>query len=150
MYNDLMISIRTPQTKEDFKAYYAVRFHVLREPWGHPKGTEKDDYEPISQHFMALDDSSGEVVGVVKWLEKAPGVAWLSHLAVMPDHQKQGIGRQLVETVETAARQKGCSLIGAHARLNSTEYFEKLGFQIKDLPVHLFGTVQTVWMEKEL
>lgn len=145
-----MIIIRSPQTKDDFKAYYAVRYHVLREPWGHPRGTEKDDFEPISQHFMAVNDASGEVVGVVKWLEMEPGVAWLTHLAVLPNHQRQGIGKQLVHAVETAARQKGYPLIGAHARLNSTEYFEKLGFQIKGMPAHLFGTVQTVWMEKSL
>jgi N-acetylglutamate synthase-like GNAT family acetyltransferase len=145
-----MITIRTPQTKDDFKAYYAVRYHVLREPWGHPKGTEKDDFEPISQHFMAVDDAAGEVAGVVKWLEREPGVAWLTHLAVMPGFQKQGIGRKLVAAVEAAARQKGYIQIGAHARLNATEYFEMLGFQVQGLPAHLFGTVQTVWMEKSL
>jgi N-acetylglutamate synthase-like GNAT family acetyltransferase len=127
-----------------------VRYAVLREPWGHPRGTEKDDFEALSQHFMAVDEPSGKVVGVVKWLEMEPGVAWLSHLAVLPDYQSQKIGLLLVDAVETAARQKGYTLLGAHARLNATEYFEKLGFQIKGLPSHLFGTVQTVWMEKSL
>ncbi len=56
-------------TREDFKAYYALRYRVLREPWGYPKGTEKDDYEPISEHFMAVNEK-GEVAGVVKLYEK--------------------------------------------------------------------------------
>lgn len=145
-----MITIRSPKTKEDFKAYYHLRYQVLHEPWGHPKGTEKDDYEPISRHYMAVDDASGEVLGVVKWMERAPGVAWLSHLAVEPTRQKQGIGKLLVEAVETEARQAGYTTIGAHSRLNSTEYFEKLGYRITELPSHYFGTIQTVWMEKSL
>jgi predicted N-acetyltransferase YhbS len=145
-----MVIIRVPQTKEDFKAYYALRYHVLREPWGHPKGTEKDDFEPISQHLMAVDDQTGEVVGVIKWLEREPGIAWLSHLAVDPACQKQGIGKLLVQAVETAARSRGYKTIGAHSRLTAADYFEKQGYQIKDLPAHYFGTAQTVWLEKEL
>ena len=81
-YNYFMITIRTPRPKMTFATViYAVRYQVLREPWGQPKGTEKDDYEPISQHYMAVDNSSrGGSVGVVKWLEKSPG----SRLAFTP------------------------------------------------------------------
>jgi GNAT superfamily N-acetyltransferase len=145
-----MIIIRSPKTKEEFKIYYAVRYRVLREPWGQPKGTEKDDYEPISQHYMAVDEATGDVVGAIKWLEKAPGAAWLSHLAVVPERQKQGIGQMLVKAVEDAARAQGYAVISASARLNSTEYFEKLGYAIQGIPTHYFGTIQTVWMEKKL
>jgi len=149
-YNTSMITIKTPHTRDDFKAYYAVRYHVLREPWGQPKGTEKDDYEPISQHFMAVDDATGEIIGAVKLLEKTPGVAWFSHLAVLPAYQKQGVGRNLVQCVEEAARKQGYPVIGANSRLNSTEYFEKLGYHIKGIPTRYFSTIQTVWMEKKL
>ncbi len=145
-----MITIRPPATKDDFKAYYALRYHVLRQPWGQARGTEKDDYEPLCQHWMAVDEQTGEVVGVIKWMEMDPGVAWLSHLAIAPERQKQGIGRLLVQAVEDAARKKGCRVIGANAHLNSTDYFEKLGFRIVGLPGHYFSTVQVVWMEKEL
>ena len=145
-----MITIRPPATKDDFKAYYALRYRVLRQPWGQARGTEKDDYEPLCEHLMAVDDQTGEVVGVIKWMERDPGVAWLSHLAIAPERQKQGIGRLLVQAVEDAARKKGCRVIGAHSHLNSTDYFEKQGFRVVGLPDHYFSTVQVVWMEKEL
>ncbi|NPV56465.1 MAG: GNAT family N-acetyltransferase [Anaerolineae bacterium] len=145
-----MIVIRSPQTKEDFKDYYALRYQVLRQPWGQHQGSEKDDYEPISRHFMAVDDGSGELLGVVKLLEKEPGVAWFSHLAVAPRHQRTGIGRLLVEHVEEVARQEGFRTIGAYSRLNSTEYFKRFGYQITGLPSPYFGAVQVVWMEKSL
>ena len=73
-----MTTIKTPHTKQEFKEYYALRYHVLREPLGLPKGTEKDDYEVISEHFMAVDDSTGEIVGVVKLYEDEPGLARFS------------------------------------------------------------------------
>lgn len=145
-----MIQITTPKTKEDFKAYYDLRYKVLREPWGQPRGTEKDDYEPISQHFMAVDDETKEVVGCVKFSEKEPGVAWVSHLAVKTDLQRTGSGRQLLAHVEAQAREQGFKKIGCQARLNTTAYFEKAGYKMHGLPTRYFGTTQVVWMEKEL
>lgn len=145
-----MIIIQSPTTRDEFKAYYDLRYRVLREPWGQPRGTEKDDYEPISQHFMAVREDTREVVGVVKLFEKEAGVGWFSHLAVAPAYQKKGIGKMLVAHVEEEARKRGFRVLGCFARLNTTDYFEKLGYRIAGLPTHYFGTTQVVWMQKDL
>src|SRR5512133_1559651 len=121
-----MFTIKTPTTHDDFKAYYALRYKVLREPWGHPKGTEKDDYEPISEHFMAVNDK-GTVVGVAKLYEKAEGIGYISHLAVAPEYQHKGIGHLLLQTVEGRARERGFHTIGTMARVTATAYFERYG-----------------------
>ena len=144
-----MYTIKTPATHDEFKAYYALRYKVLREPWGHPKGTEKDDYEPISEHFMALDEK-GNVVGVVKIYEKSAGVGYISHLAVAVDHQHKGIGRLLLKTVEDRARERGFKVIGTMAQVTATAYFEKYGFRIAGIPSIHLGTTHLVWMEKAL
>lgn len=145
-----MIKIISPVTREDFKAYYDLRFKVLRETWGLQKGTEKDDYEPISKHFMAVDDESRQVIGVVKLMEKEPGVGWFSHMAVAPKSQHKGIGKMLISFIEDEARREGFKTLGCMARLNTTEFFEKAGFKINGLPSHYIGTTQVVWMEKPL
>jgi N-acetylglutamate synthase-like GNAT family acetyltransferase len=145
-----MIEIKNPATKDDFKGYYNLRYRVLRQPWGMPKGTEKDDYEPISQHFMAVDNTAGEIVGCVKMFEKESGVGQFSHMAVHERRQRQGIGNLLLEAVEKAARQNGYSKLGTITHLNSTGFFEKYGYEIKGLPTNPFGMTQMVWMEKDL
>jgi len=168
-----MIVIKSPVTRDDFKAYYDLRYKVLREPWGLPRGSEKDDYEPISQHFMAVNDETGELLGCVKLFEKEPGVAWVSHLAISDRHQRQGIGKLLLAHVEKVAREAGDTRIegigklllahvekvareagdtriGCLSRLNTTDYFKKSGYTISGLPTHYFGTTQVVWMEKNL
>ena len=145
-----MITIKVPKTREDFKAYYELRYRVLRAPWGQPKDTEKDDYEPISQHFMAIDEANGKVVGVIKMFEKSEGVGWVSHLAIDPGYQKKGVGKLLMDTVEHAAREKGYHVIGCMSRLNTTAYFERMGFVTAGLPTQYFGTTKVLWMEKEL
>jgi N-acetylglutamate synthase-like GNAT family acetyltransferase len=144
-----MFTIKTPITHDDFKAYYALRYKVLSEPWGHPKGTEKDDYEPISEHFMAVNEK-GEVVGVVKLYEKDECAGHISHLAVAPEYQHQGVGRLLLETVEQRARARGFCTLGTMARATATVYFEKYGFHIAGIATPHLGTTHLVWMEKEL
>ena len=144
-----MFTIKTPTTHDDFKAYYALRYKVLREPWGHPKGTEKDDYEPISEHFMAVNEK-GEVVGVAKLYEKDENAGHISHLAVSPEHQHQGIGHLLLETVEQRARERGFRIIGTMARVTATAYFERAGFRVTGIPTPHLGTIHMVWMEKAL
>jgi N-acetylglutamate synthase-like GNAT family acetyltransferase len=146
----MQITIKNPTTRDELKAYYELRHHVLREPWGQPRGSEKDDYEPISQHFMAIDPANQIPVGVVKLFEKSPGVGWFSHLAVKSEFQRKGIGKQLVAVVEEAARRQGHHILGCMSRLNTTAYFEKLGFKVTGLPANYFGTTQVVWMEKTL
>jgi N-acetylglutamate synthase-like GNAT family acetyltransferase len=144
-----MYTIKSPVTREEFKAYYALRYRVLREPWGHPKGTEKDDYEPISEHFMAFGEK-GDVVGVAKLYEKSEGVGHISHLAVAPEHQHKGVGHLLLETVEQRARARGFRIIGTMARATSTSYFERSGFHVAGMPTLHLGTTHLVWMEKGL
>lgn len=145
-----MFVLKIPQTREDFKAYYALRYKVLREPWGHPKGTEKDDYEPISEHFMAVDEATSEVLGVIKLFEKSPGIGQVSHLAVATEHQHQGIGRFLIAAVEKTARENGYQRLGAMARVTATAYFERHGYHVAGLPAPHLGTTHVVWMEKDL
>ena len=144
-----MFTITTPTTHDDFKAYYALRYKVLSEPWGFAKGTEKDDYEPISQHFMALNEKN-EVVGVVKMYKKDECVGHISHLAVAPEYQRKGIGRMLLNAVEEYALAHGFCALGMMARVTATVYFEKLGFHITGMSTPHLGTTHLVWMEKDL
>jgi N-acetylglutamate synthase-like GNAT family acetyltransferase len=143
-----MITIKIPKTPDDFKSYYALRYRVLSEPWGFAKGTEKDDYEPISKHFMAVTEK-GTVLGVIKLYKKDECVGHISHLAVAPEYEHRGIGRLLLETVEKYARKHGFCKLGTMARATTTVYFEKFGFHIAGMSAHL-GTTHLVWMEKGL
>ncbi len=145
-----MIVIKQPKTRDEFKAYYELRYRVLRKPWGQVRDTEKDDYEPISQHFMAVDEETENIVGVVKIFEKEQGVGWFSHLAVDRAYQKAGVGRMLINAVENQARENGFERLGCMSRVNTTKYFEKYGFQVEGLPTQYFGTTQVLWMEKTL
>lgn len=57
---------------------------------------------------------------------------WVNYLATAPSRQRQGIGRQLMETAEAALRELGCAKINLQVRAaNQTvlAFYETLGFQ---------------------
>ncbi len=55
---------RSPQTAAEWENYFDLRWRVLRAPWDQPRGSEKDDREDESEHFMiAGPDSRPLAVG---------------------------------------------------------------------------------------
>ena len=145
-----MIVIKQPQTMDDFKAYYALRYRVLREPLGQPKGTEKDDFEPLSHHYMAVNEQNGEIAGVVKLFERELALGQFSHIAVSEKYQHQGIGRLLVNTVESKAKELGFKKMGTLTRVTATGFYERCGYIPQGFAEMLFGKLKMIWLEKEL
>jgi GNAT superfamily N-acetyltransferase len=46
-----------------------------------------------------------------------------------PDHRKQGIGRQLMQTMIDWCRQQGFSFVSLHASKHGRHLYETLGFE---------------------
>jgi ribosomal protein S18 acetylase RimI-like enzyme len=56
---------------------------------------------------------------------------WINYMAVLPDHQGKGIGRQLIEQTESNLLALGCPKINLQVRSTNTqiiEYYKTLGF----------------------
>src|SRR6266487_593899 len=56
-------TLAEPRTAQEWESYFDLRWRVLREPWGQPRGTERDDLDAESFHLI-LRDSAGAVVAV--------------------------------------------------------------------------------------
>ena len=145
-----MIIIKSPHTKEEFKNYYHTRWMLTREMMGMPKGTEKDDYEPISMHFMAIDEETKEIAGVVKLMVQEPGCGRFSYLAVVDGYQGKGVGKLLLNTVEAKARELNCKCLGTLARPTNVGYYEREGYESKGLTKILYGKLHLIYVEKSL
>jgi hypothetical protein len=60
----LFMELRKPHTDADWKAYYALRYSVLREPWNQPLGSEILADEQDAMHIMAIENE--KVLGVAR------------------------------------------------------------------------------------
>jgi ribosomal protein S18 acetylase RimI-like enzyme len=61
---------------------------------------------------------------------------WIYSLAVLPTHQRAGIGAALVRRLEQALAQRGCMKINLQVRTSNTgvlAFYQKLGYKVEEI-----------------
>ena len=90
-----------------------------------------------SRYCSYVAEENGNVVGFITFVEvlsfdDPDGYIKMNGIAVMPEYRRLGIGEQLVERAERAARERGANSIGAASSFKRTEsqaMLDKLGYQ---------------------
>jgi N-acetylglutamate synthase-like GNAT family acetyltransferase len=142
------MEIKSPQTDAEWKAYYGLRFHVLREPWNQPLGSEVLTDEDQAIHAIAIEE--GEVVGVARMHESAAKQGQVRCVAIATADQGKGIGKAIMVYLEEKARLKGWTEIVLEARENAVPFYKALGYTIITESYLLFGEIQHFRMQKQL
>ena len=125
--NAALLTVR-PESTGDKSAIHALHCAAFG------ASTEADlvdrlrDEDAVVLSLVAAED--GRVVGHVLYSRltidgEANGVSALAPVAVMPERQKQGIGRRLIETAHRELTARGETLIFV---LGAPAYYERLGF----------------------
>lgn len=93
---------------------------------------KKIDFQP-ELFLVALLD--GKMIGsVMAGYEGHRG--WLNYLAVLPDYQRHGYGRRLVEKVIDELRKLGCLKVNLQVRRSNVsvvDFYRRLGFKDDDV-----------------
>jgi len=83
--------------------------------------------------FVALLD--GKVIGsIMVGYEGHRG--WMNYLAVLPEHQRRGYGRKLVEKAVDELKTLGCLKVNLQVRrsnVSAVEFYKHLGFKDEDV-----------------
>lgn len=110
-----------------YEAALALRGRVLREPLGLSLTADDVEGEQGEWHFVARD---GEAVrACVIGGRKGDRVFKIRQMAVEPDWQGQGVGRQLLIFAEEFLRELGAFTLFLHARKPVIGFYEKLGYE---------------------
>jgi N-acetylglutamate synthase-like GNAT family acetyltransferase len=139
--------IRSPQSETEWTAYFQLRYAILRAPWGQVTGSEQTADEAQHQHF-AYFDNANELLGVGRLDLVDPLTTQIRFMAVADQQQGKGIGKVLMDEMESVSKEKGIQKIILHAREIALPFYQKLGYQL-DAPSHLlFGEIQHFLMHK--
>jgi GNAT superfamily N-acetyltransferase len=117
-----------PGTKAGFERYYALRWRVLRAPWGGAPGSERDAGDDDSLHLMLVDDGD-QPLAVGRLHFNSPTEAQIRFLAVEEHHRGRGLGRRLMEALEERALAKGARVVVLNAREEAVPFYLDLGYQ---------------------
>ena len=140
-------NIRSPQTDEEFARYYELRWQVLREHLGEPRGSERDELEGSADH-VAIWSGDGEALAVGRLHLNSPSEAQIRYMAVTATAQGQGLGRQIVERLEEIACQRGATSIVLNSRDSAAGFYERLGYEVVGPGPLLFGRIPHFRMRK--
>lgn len=141
-----MIEIRSPQTTDEWQAYYAMRYRVMREPLGQPLGSERNEGDATGIHFALYEDHELRAIARLDQAEK--GVSQVRFVAVDSLIQGKGYGKQIMLAVEEYSKNAGNSKMILHARDYAVKFYLKLGYTLIGESYKLFGTLQHYLMEK--
>ena len=145
------ITIRSPETEEECRHYYHLRWQLLRAPWGEPEGSEKDALEPQSHHFIAVSDKQKAhtgIVGIARLQFNSREEAQIRYMAVIPAFQRMGTGSKLIAAMEKLAGEHQCQYIALDARENAVAFYQALGYRIETKSYLLFNEIQHYRMLK--
>jgi predicted GNAT family N-acyltransferase len=143
------MKIIEPKTEKEIKQYYNLRYEILRKPWNQPHQSTKDEWEDESIHVLMLDDNEEAVAcGRLQLNSKEEGQ--IRSMAVTPDMQGKGMGKQIIKWIEDKAHELQLKHILLDARENAVKFYESCGYKVIGDSYLLFGIIKHYKMEKHL
>lgn len=143
------LPIAEPGTADQFEAYYETRWRLLRAPWGQARGSERDAHDAHATHLMVCAPDAA-VVAVARLHGRGGARAQVRYMAVDPAWQGQGLGRRLLQALETRALSRGIVLVVLDAREGAVGFYERCGYRVTRAAHTLYGSIQHWHMEKRL
>jgi len=147
-----LVSAHDPAARECLERYFAEL--ASRFPEGYdPKAdraAELDEFCPPAGVFL-LAEAAGKPVGCGALRAFSPGVGEIKRMWVSPQFRGQGVGRQLLESLERAAIAKGlrCVRLDTHSSLTQAlELYRTSGY--REIPRFNGSPYARHWFEKTL
>jgi predicted GNAT family N-acyltransferase len=142
-------SARQPETPAEWEDYYDLRWRILRAPWNQPRGSEKDDREAESEHFMVAGPNSRPLaVGRLHFNNATE--AQVRFMAIDPEARHRGLGSVILRECERRARIGGATSIVLNARDDVQGFYSRHGFVVVGPAETMFSVVKHVRMRKDL
>lgn len=145
----MRFNIKQPETKEELKQYFHLRWLILRAPWNQPEGSEIDSIEDECFHIMATDIDN-KVIAVARLQFNSKEEAQIRYMAVDETFERNGIGRRLMAAMEQRAKESAHKKIVLDAREPAVDFYKKVGYSIVKKSYLLFDTIQHYQMIKTL
>lgn len=137
-----------PYLENRMEEYFLLRWKLLRKPWGQPKGTERDNLEENSLQRMLVDEK-GNIIACGRLHLNSSVEAQIRYMAVDTGHRGKGIGKMMIQELESLAKDAGVKTIVLQARENALEFYLACGYiKVKETFL-LYNDIQHYLMIKQ-
>jgi len=118
--------VKIVETEDELKNYFQIRHEVFVKGQKIFSKTDKDEYDKGALHIIAIEISTGDVVGVVRCYRKERNTWFGGRLGAAPGYRNGRVGHHLVKFAVSTAKAKGCEKFHAHVQLNNVKFFQRL------------------------
>jgi predicted GNAT family N-acyltransferase len=143
-----MITIKTPETAQEWEAYYDLRYRILRAPLNQLRGSERNEGDATGIHFALYEHES--LIAVARLDKLNHNVFQARWVAVENNQQGKGFGKLIMEAMEAKVVASGGKSIMLQSRDYAVDFYLKLGYTVIAPSFKLFDVLQHFEMNKEL
>jgi YbgC/YbaW family acyl-CoA thioester hydrolase len=126
-----VVQVTTGSWSELGDPAHGVREAVFVQEQEVPAELEWDADDATALHALARN-RVGLALGTGRLVELSPGVGKIGRMAVRADMRGAGVGRAVLDTLVTAARQRGLREVVLHAQLTAAGFYRAAGFSPRD------------------
>ena len=110
-----------------------LRTEVFVQEQGIPLAMESDEADKTAVHAVVYN-GLGQPIATGRLLQHAPGVGKIGRMAVSRVLRGSRLGRELLQALMAAARQRGDTEVLLHAQRSAEGFYSRLGFQPRGEP----------------
>ncbi|NEU57126.1 GNAT family N-acetyltransferase [Halorussus sp. MSC15.2] len=149
--------VRRAETETERADALSVRFEVFVDEQGVPEDVEIDGKDDESIHFVGYaegergegTDADRAPVGVGRLREVGDRTGKVERIAVLEEHRGEGVGRTIIDEIESTAAEQGLSTLVMHAQTPVEQFYRDLGYETTSDVFEEAG-IPHVEMEKSL
>ena len=139
--------IKSPKSAIEWQQYFNLRYRILREPWGQPIGSERNDGDSVAIHASCYVEN--KLVAVARLDVYNKDFGQVRFMAVEKGQQGKGLGKIVMHHLEEKSIARGDLGMILYAREKAIGFYEHLGYKTMEQSYLLFGEIQHYLMQKE-
>ncbi len=128
---DLVLRSYRPGDREALVALWSIC--ELTRPWNNPHRDIDRKLARDGDNLLVLEEDNQLIGSVMVGYEGHRG--WVNYLAVHPDHQRQGLGRLLMDEAERRLRDLGCAKVNLQVRTSNETarvFYRQIGYTVDE------------------
>jgi len=132
--SDFSLNIRAYSTQDESAVIALWEKCNLTRPWNNPARDIQRKLRVNPELFLVGVIENRVVATVMGGYEGHRG--WANYLAVEPAHQRQGLGRRMMQAVEEKLLAMGCPKLNLQVRTDNpsaVKFYERIGYKTDDV-----------------
>ncbi len=142
-------TFKIAETERELKEYFRLRHEVFVQEQKIFSETDIDDYDHNAVHIVAIEKSTGNIVGVVRCYKKEEDTWFGGRLGAAPGYRNGRVGASLVRLAVKTVKSKGSKKFLAYIQPQNVKFFERLDWKTVGEPVIYQGLTHQL-MEADL